>query len=199
MPYTKQLQNWIRNYPATFTLIAICVLVWLAEIVLGPNFVARGIFAPVVSGAEPWRAVTSVFMHNWTNPLHILFNMIALGFSGPIFEQIFGRVKYVSIFVISGVAGNIFMGLWYWVFGGGYAVVSLGASGAVFGLFGGLMVLHRRLGANAKGIYLTVGINLLMSFYIANLAWQAHVGGLIAGVVTTWVFIKYSTNRFPNA
>lgn len=193
---TSRLQSWMRANPVTFTLVLVCVLVWLVEIIAGPTFVSRGLFSPSLMFREPWRILTAVFMHNWTDPLHLLFNMIALVFSGPIFERIFGTAKYLTIFLVSGIFGNLFLGFWHLILGTNSVVLSLGASGAVFSLFGGLLVLHKQLGANARGIYMTVGLNLLISFYINTLAWQAHVGGLIAGIVITWVFVKYFKQRY---
>jgi membrane associated rhomboid family serine protease len=168
---------------------------WLLEVVLGSSFIWGGIFSPTVAIVQPWRFITSIFMHDPSSPLHLFFNMFAFVNCAPIFERIFRRTKFIAIFIGSGILGNIALWLWYSLFPSAQLVLSFGASGAVFGLFGGLIILYKRLGANANGILMSVGLNLLICFWIANIAWQAHIGGLVAGIGITYLFLNYTKNR----
>ncbi|HEY8728694.1 MAG TPA: rhomboid family intramembrane serine protease [Acidothermaceae bacterium] len=175
----------------TYTLIGINVAALLAEMAW-PNTIIR--FALVggvkgqaghgglgVANGEYYRLVTAMFLHssprsNAINITHILFNMWALSVVGPPLEAWLGRWRYLTLYLLSGLAGSVLA----------YAVASrfsfeLGASGAIFGLFGALFVLGRRLQFDMRPITTTIALNLAITFTVSNISWQAHVGGLIAG------------------
>jgi rhomboid protease GluP len=129
---------------------------------------------------EYWRLFTAMFLH--ANLLHILFNMWALYIAGSYFEVLAGRAKYLLIYFISGFAGNILA----------YAVgprngLEVGASTAIFGLFGALFVysLHNRntvAGMALRSMGFVIAINLFLTFTISGISWQGHVGGLLGGI-----------------
>jgi membrane associated rhomboid family serine protease len=114
--------------------------------------------------------------------------MYALSNAGPIFEKMLGAKRYLTIFLISGVAGNLLMLIWFAVFSYHGTVIAIGASGAIFGLFGGLVVLFRHIGQDATSLIVNVGFILLLGFLMSGIAWQAHVGGLIGGAVATYLY-----------
>ena len=133
-----------------------------------------------------YRLVTVALMHDQTSdlPYHLAFNMLALHSLGTQIESILGRSKFLVIFFISLLAGSITSA--YFLPFNGYSV---GASGAVFGLFGAILILGKRYGADMKSTLITVALNLAIGFTIPGIDWRAHVGGLIGGAVVTKVLI----------
>ena len=133
-----------------------------------------------------YRLVTVALMHDQTSdlPYHLAFNMLALHSLGTQIESILGRSKFLVIFFISLLAGSITSA--YFLPFNGY---SIGVSGAVFGLFGAILILGKRYGADMKSTLITVALNLAIGFTIPGIDWRAHVGGLIGGAVATKVLI----------
>jgi membrane associated rhomboid family serine protease len=114
----------------------------------------------------------------------IMFNMWALVVVGPSLEQLLGRVRFLAVYLLSALGGSV---LYYYTVPHGLAA---GASGAIFGLFGAWFVVARRLRLDVRGIVTIIAINLAFSlFFRSSIAWQAHVGGLIVGVLTTAAFV----------
>jgi membrane associated rhomboid family serine protease len=149
-----------------------------------------------VAHGEYYRLLTSMFLHEPPSAgntffLHILFNMWALFVVGPPLEALLGRVRFVALYLLTGLAGAVLA----------YVLTApnipeLGASGAIFGLFGALLVVGRKLRLNIQPIALTIGLNLVLSFSLPNISWQAHIGGLIAGAAlgAAWAYAP-RTNR----
>ncbi|NWF26836.1 rhomboid family intramembrane serine protease [Streptomyces sp. PKU-EA00015] len=132
-----------------------------------------------VAEGEWYRLVTSMFLHQeiW----HIAFNMLGLWWLGGPLEQALGRSRYLALYLISGLAGSA---LTYLLADPGQG--SLGASGAIFGLLGATMVLMRRLRYDMRPVIALLAINLVITFFWPGIAWQAHVGGLIAGAAIAY-------------
>ncbi|MFJ1871726.1 rhomboid family intramembrane serine protease [Streptomyces chartreusis] len=147
-------------------------------------------FSPTqgVAEGEWWRLVTSMFTHEaiW----HIAFNMLSLWWLGGPLEAALGRVRYLALYFCSGLAGSA---LTYLLAGPSSA--SLGASGAIFGLFGATAVLMRRLQYDMRPIIALLVINLIFTFGWSNIAWQAHIGGLVAGVVIGYAMVHAPRER----
>ncbi|MGW3678044.1 rhomboid family intramembrane serine protease [Streptomyces prasinus] len=141
-----------------------------------------------VAEGEWYRLVTSMFTHEaiW----HIAFNMLSLWWLGGPLEQALGRARYLALYLISGLAGGA---LTYLLASGSTA--SLGASGAIFGLFGATAVLVRRLNYDMRPIIVLLVINLIFTFGWSNIAWQAHIGGLVAGVVIGYAMVHAPRER----
>jgi membrane associated rhomboid family serine protease len=133
-----------------------------------------GTYLPGVADGAYWQLLTSMFTHQqlW----HIGFNMLALWVLGPQLELAVGRLRFLALYFVSGFAGAA-MVMW---FGPQYSG-TLGASGAIFGLMGALAVVALKVGGDVRGILTWIGINLVLTFAIANISWQGHLGGLIAG------------------
>ncbi|MDB1086279.1 rhomboid family intramembrane serine protease [Streptomyces sp. ACA25] len=128
-----------------------------------------------VASGEWYRMITSAFLHQqfW----HIGFNMLALWILGPNLEGALGRARFLALYLISALAGSTLSYLL-----AAPNQLSLGASGAIFGLFGATAVLMRRLKHDMRPILILLAINLVVTFLPGlNIAWQAHLGGLIAG------------------
>jgi membrane associated rhomboid family serine protease len=167
------------------TILVACVVVFIASIYLGLGgellrFGAQ-INAAVAEG-QWYRLFTSAFLHR--DLVHILFNMWALYVFGPHLERRAGSLAFAALYFSSAAAG----GAAYFALGsfGGAAV---GASGAIFGLFGAVLadaVRHRHTlvgRANLNQLLLLLVINAALPLVLPGIAWQAHLGGLVAGFV----------------
>jgi membrane associated rhomboid family serine protease len=167
-----------RDGLVTSILIGICVVAWLLELAL-PQFEIRfEMFPLAVSQGQWYRLITSGFLHgSW---LHILFNMWALWVVGRPLEAMLGRARYIGLYGASLLAGSTAA---YLLDPIGQA--SVGASGAIFGLFGALLIVYRRLNLNLGPILALVGINAVFTFVVPNIDWHAHVGGFIGGLIVT--------------
>ena len=131
---------------------------------------------------EYYRLLTVALVHDNSSslPFHLAFNMMALHQLGTPIEYLFGKAKFLAIFFFSLLTGSIASSLFL-----GWSGYTIGASGAVFGLFGALIVAGKYIGTDAKGIYAIVAINFALGFTIGGVDWRAHLGGLIGGAVIT--------------
>jgi membrane associated rhomboid family serine protease len=130
-----------------------------------------------VSGGAYWQLATSVFSH--VEVLHIAFNMLALYFLGPQLEAILGRARFLAIYLLSGLAGSTAV-MWLSHSNG----QTLGASGAIFGLMGALLVVGLKLRANVQQLLFWIGINVVFTVSASSyISWQGHLGGLVGGAL----------------
>ena len=138
---------------------------------------------PGVSDGAYWQLVTSAFTH--VDLWHIGFNMLALWVLGPQLELAIGRGRFLALYLLSGLAGSAFV---YW-FTPEY-VNTLGASGAVFGLMGALLVTALKVRANPQGILVWIGINFVYTVIgPGNISWQGHLGGFLGGILIAAVIV----------
>ena len=142
--------------------------------------------ANMQSYGQWYRLFTVALMHDQTSdlPYHLAFNMLALHSLGTQIESILGKSKFLAIFSLSLLTGSLTSA--YFLPFNGY---SIGVSGAVFGLFGAILVIGKRYGAEMKSTLITVALNLAIGFTIPGIDWRAHVGGLIGGAAITKVLI----------
>ncbi|MFG2309003.1 rhomboid family intramembrane serine protease [Streptomyces sp. NPDC048566] len=142
-----------------------------------------------VAEGQWYRMLTSMFLH--ASPVHIIFNMLSLWWLGGPLEAALGRARYLALYFVSGLAGSA---LCYLLAAPNQP--SLGASGAIFGLFGATAVLMRRLNYDLRPIIALLVINLIFTFNPGfNIAWQAHIGGLVAGVVVGYAMVHAPRER----
>ncbi|MFG2573531.1 rhomboid family intramembrane serine protease [Streptomyces sp. NPDC048481] len=146
-----------------------------------------GVLQGVAEG-QWYRLLTSMFLH--LTYIHILFNMLSLWWIGGPLEQALGRARYLALYLVSGLAGSA---LTYLITEPNEA--SLGASGAIYGLFGAFVVLVRRQRYDMRPVIALLVINLFFTFRWAGIAWQAHIGGLAAGLVIGAVMIYAPRER----
>ncbi|AZZ41247.1 rhomboid family intramembrane serine protease [Acidipropionibacterium jensenii] len=178
----------------TWTLIGICVLVWAVELTV-PGFIDDIALSAAAGREEPWRFLTSAFAHA-ENITHIGFNMWALWAVGRSLEGFLGRARYIASYLLSALAGSTLFVVMASPVPNGTAIVPgwydglVGASGAIFGLFGILLVVQRRLGGSTRPLWIVLGLNVALVFFIPDIAWQAHVGGFLAGLVTGVVLFE---------
>lgn len=183
----------------TWTLVVINVVCYLAETffenpVFGDGVLVGRLGSTLgVANGQVYRLLSNAFLHepigSGLGLLHIVFNMWALIVVGPSLERLLGRVRFLAVYLVSALAGSV---LFYLV--AAPTALALGASGAIFGLFGAWFVLARRLRLDARQIIVLIVINLGISFAVPGIAWQAHVGGLIAGAALTAAF-AYAPRR----
>jgi membrane associated rhomboid family serine protease len=184
--------------PVTYALIAINVIVFLVEIGtgsggfngLGGSVVAHGaLYGPAVADGDYWRLVTAGFLH--ANLLHILLNMWILYSLGQMLEPAIGPFRFSVIYFVSLLAGSF----------GALLIsknsVTLGASGAVFGLAGAAVMIMRSRGIDPmqSGLPLFIGINLLFTVTFSGISIGGHIGGLLGGAVVGFVLFDIGERR----
>jgi membrane associated rhomboid family serine protease len=137
--------------------------------------------AGIAFNHEYYRLLTGAFLHVaiW----HIALNMFVLVMVGPAVEAMLGRLRFTALYLLAGIGGNV---LAYVVKDANY--VSVGASGAIFGLFAAYWVLARKMRADTSAMTGTIVINLLLSVTISGISLWGHIGGLITGAVIGAVF-----------
>lgn len=165
----------------TYSIMAVAGLVFLLQQVV-PGFSQQITFYPLFTVLAPWTLLTAVFAH--ASIFHIGVNLLSLYLFGPSLEQMLGRIRYLVLFLLAGLGGSVAVMLLAPTGG------VLGASGAVFGLFGAFFVIMRGLGGNATPLLIVIALNLAMGFFFSNVSWQAHVGGLIVGSLVALVFMR---------
>ena len=184
---------------ATYSLVGVNVLVWLAGAVLAPGRggllgVSRlaaeyGLAAVPVAAGEWWRLLTSGFIH--ANVTHIAFNMLALFMVGPALEQVLGRGRFLLLYLAALLAGSLGALLL------SPGALTIGASGAIFGLFGALLVAQRMAGVplRASGILPILVINLVFTLATPGVSIGAHLGGLAGGALAGAVAFNRTLRR----
>lgn len=176
----------------TYSLIGITLAVYLLQWIPGLGLTNAFFFSPYFLTElqfEPWRAVTSVFVHSTSLILHIVLNMYTLWVFGQFLEHALGRWRYLALYLISGLAGSV-----------GVVLLAdplsrvVGASGAIFGLLGAFVVLMRRAGGNLTLLYVLLGINLALGLLGiitgSPVSWQAHVGGFLGGMLVGVILLE---------
>jgi len=188
----------------TWTLVALNVAFYLVEwaypkivdyLALIGSAYDGNIHAVVgVAHGQEYRLLTSAFLHEQGfggfGPLHIIFNMWALILVGPALERLLGPLRFLSVYLFSALGGAVMFYLLAPV-----NELGLGASGAIFGLFGAWFVVSRRLRVDSRSIVFLIVVNLVISFAVAGIAWQAHVGGLITGGLLTAAYAYAPRNH----
>lgn len=171
----------------TYTLIGLNVVAYLLELVNGRAWTLSYALLPATAADQPWTFLTSAFLHS--SVLHIAFNMYALLILGQYLETALGRARFLTTYLASALGGGVGVVLLTdptsqaWAF-----APVLGASGAVFGLFGAILPVLRRLGRSGGGIVAVLVINGVLGFILPNVAWQAHLGGFLTGLLLGLAF-----------
>lgn len=173
--------------PATVALVAANVLVYLVTVAQGPggmrpggDWFERGALVGVLVADGDWyRLVTAMFLQ--ASVLHLAFNMLALWWLGSIVEQALGTWRYVLLYFASGLAGSAGALLL-----SGPLAFTVGASGAIYGILGALLILEYLSTGSLAGPALTlIVLNLAITLAIPNISIGGHVGGLVGGVLAT--------------
>jgi membrane associated rhomboid family serine protease len=177
-----------RDGVVSMTLIGLNVLAFLLTLATGGNdgpifqhgamlssaFVNNsGDVVTGVDGGAYWRLLTSAFLHE--NVLHIAFNMYALYLFGPFVERALGRARFIAAYLTVSVGASVFV---YWL--SEPRALTIGASGAVFGLFGMALIFLLKAKQDVSTLLVLLAINAFLSTQ-GNISWQGHLGGFIVG------------------
>lgn len=146
-------------------------------------FQAGALVPALVAHGELWRAVTTGFLH--IGPLHLVFNMVALWVIGRDVETVLGRARFAALYGLSLLGGSALVMLTAALPSGDPYGATAGASGAVFGLMGALVVLLRRLRVPAGQALGLIALNVFITFAVPGISWQGHLGGLVTGAAVT--------------
>ena len=195
-----------RTPVATQVLIAVNVIVFLVETGAGADIGGNGggtiwrhgvLIGPALTGNDPfgvgtheyWRLITSGFLH--AGLFHLLVNMLSLWFVGSALEPAVGRVNFIFIYFVSLVAGS-FGALWFQPL-----IPTVGASGAIFGIFGALIVVARSRGIPIwqSGLGVVLVLNLVFSLTFRGISIGAHLGGLVGGLIAGWLVVELGERR----
>lgn len=181
----------MKQRSAVLTLITVICAFYLWELIdsgIIGTFALYGIDLLKVTN-EWYRLFSVALIHDNSNtiPIHLAFNMLALHSLGTPIESYLGRSKFLAIFFISLIGGSLASAMYL-----GYNGYSIGASGAVFGLFGAWVVIGRKIGAEVKSTLVIIGLNFVLGFTIGGVDWHAHLGGLLTGAAVTKVLLSSS-------
>ncbi|PPL19798.1 hypothetical protein GY24_04055 [Microterricola pindariensis] len=173
----------------TYSIIGLTLLVFVLQWIPGLGVTNALFFTPIAVSThifEPWRLLTAALVHSTGFILHVALNMYTLWIFGQLLERMLGRGRFLALYLISALAGSA-----------GVVLLSspttqvVGASGAIFGLMGAFLVIQRRMGGDARQLLVLLGINLVIGFIPnLNIAWQAHLGGLVGGALVGLIYME---------
>ena len=169
----------------TYALIVINVAIFALQFLQGIDTLAvdYGMWPiGIAMNGEWWRLATSAFLHG--SFLHIAFNMYVLFFLGPTLERILGHARFLILYILAALGGSVAS---YWF--SDMNTVSVGASGAIFGLMGALVVAGKRLKYDITQVLVLLGINVVIGFISPSVDWRAHLGGLVAGALVAAIMV----------
>jgi membrane associated rhomboid family serine protease len=176
----------------TYGLIGLNVLIYLITVAQGAGINSPGgalfadwvLYGPAVANGDWWRLFTAAFLH--ANVLHIGLNMLAVGWLGAPVERYVGHLRYLSLYVVSGLAGSA---------GALIATptgITVGASGAVFGILGALLIIeYQETGSITGQAFTLIVINLAFSFTVNGISIGGHIGGLIGGIAAMLALSRF--------
>lgn len=186
---TENFKQYTTYYPVVSTLIAANLILYVLTLLPGIGTLIQNYGIQLnyfIQMGEWWRIFTAMFLH--ANFLHVLFNMFSLYLFGPELERIAGKARFATIYLLSGIIGNVAT---YLLNDVGYA--SLGASGAIFGIFGafGALVYYTRhtMPMLRQLILPIILISVIMTFLQSNVNIYAHLGGLATGFLLGLVYL----------
>jgi membrane associated rhomboid family serine protease len=195
-PECSQQKTQVRNLRsmavepiATYILLALNVAVFFGA---ASSLDARDqmvLFGPSVADGDYWRLITSGFLH--IEIFHVIMNLLALFWLGRMIEPALGHARFVAIYFVSLLTGSLGVLLLSW------DSPTLGASGAVYGLLGAAIVMarNRNIGLMQSGLLPILALNLGITFLIPNISIGGHIGGLVGGMLTTFVIEELSQRR----
>ncbi len=182
------------GWPVTWTLIGICAgmwaLQWLTRLFTPYDLSTVLGYAPALTASQPWRMLTSGFVHAMPSPVHLVLNMYTLYLFGRMLEPLLGAWRMTALFLLSVVGGSVGVLLL-----GDPWVLVIGASGGIFGLFGAMFVFMRHFENNIVPITVLIVINLAFGFLVGGVAWQAHLGGLVTGAIVAALMLPRLRRR----
>ena len=190
-----------KNNIVTMSIIAINIILYIITAIMSKNIFdinayvllyMGGNYGALVSHGQVWRLLTCAFLHGGI--IHIFCNMYALYALGPQIEILFGRGKYIIIYFLSAIGGSLLS------YKFSPSSLSIGASGAIFGLFGAMVVfvlkykdkIPKKVLNNLFGVII---LNLLIGFNLQGIDNFAHIGGLLVGALVAFLFLMQKTRN----
>jgi membrane associated rhomboid family serine protease len=181
-PKARSGGRWGPTRPVlTYVLIAINVVAFVIQMASPRLEAAFVMWSPAVANGELYRMLTSAFLHSGIT--HILFNMFALFVVGPPLEIWLGRLRFIALYLLSAIGGSVLIYLF-----SPLNVPTLGASGAVFGLFAATFVVGRKVNVDIRWVVIMIVINLVITFTVPSISWQGHLGGLVTGGLVAYAY-----------
>ena len=168
---------------ATLSLITIICAAYLVEQLYPQFYEYTALYGPLVNSGEYWRLFSVALVHGGLT--HLFFNMFSLLVLGNPVEAALGKARFLVIFLVSLLTGSLAS-----VYLNSAPQVSVGASGAVFGLFGAFIAMRKMISEGVRDIYVIVGLNFVFGFILGGVDWRAHLGGLVGGYLTTAVLLR---------
>jgi membrane associated rhomboid family serine protease len=196
---------WARRARTAYIIFGLNILVYILMTLAGGStneatLLSFGVKSnPEIDSGEVWRFITPIFIH--IGLLHLAFNSYALWVVGPHVEKLYGAPRFLLLYVLTGVAGVTASYFYH------PEIISAGASGAIFGLFGVLLAFSFRYRKSVpqffsqsigKGMLMTVGINLVIGYMIPQVDNSAHIGGLVAGMLLAMIVPFERPGEAPN-
>lgn len=169
----------------TYSLIGINVAIFLLQLSVGVDQSAAnwGMWpVGIAANGDYWSLLSSAFLHG--SILHIAFNMYVLFVMGPTLERVLGHARFAVLYLLAAFGGAVASYLF-----SDLNTVSVGASGAIFGLMGAFVVAGRRLRYDITQVLVLLAINLAFGFIQPNVDWRAHLGGLVVGALVAAIFV----------
>lgn len=166
----------------TYSIIAVTALLWLVGLIPGVDLAQPLAYTSAYltpEHFEPWRLFTATLVHG--SIFHVGFNMLTLWLFGRVLEPAYGWWRFLLLWVAAALGGSMLVT----IIAPDTAVI--GASGAVFGLFGAYFTVMREMRMNTTSLLVLVGMNIVLGFVVPGIAWQAHIGGLLVGLAAGWL------------
>ncbi|WP_147680325.1 rhomboid family intramembrane serine protease [Actinomyces ruminicola] len=176
----------------TKVLVGACVLVYAGQMVY-PALTGWFDFVPALAAGQPWRFLSTALLHG--SLVHLAMNMWALWVLGNTLEPLLGRWRFTALTVLSALGGSTAI---YWLadpMTPAWITGTVGASGAIFGLFAAVFVIQHRFGRDTSTIVGLLVINLVISVLGANISWQGHLGGFLTGLAVAAIYAWAPRNR----
>ncbi|MDD2858712.1 MAG: rhomboid family intramembrane serine protease, partial [Candidatus Nanopelagicales bacterium] len=159
------------------------VFLWQLSLGIDQSATSWGMWpVGIATQGEYWSLLSSAFLHG--SFLHIAFNMYVLFVMGPTLERILGHVRFSALYLLAALGGAVASYLFSEM-----NTVSVGASGAIFGVMGAFVVAGRRLRYDITQVLVLLGINLVLGFALSGVDWRAHLGGLVTGALVAAIFV----------
>ncbi|MCF8554687.1 MAG: rhomboid family intramembrane serine protease [Candidatus Nanopelagicales bacterium] len=183
LPKTKFGGSFNTVPKVTRAILITCVSIFALSLLFGSFAISFGMIPAAIAQGEWWRLFTSTLLHG--SILHLLFNMYALYWLGPQLERSLGHMRFAALYVLSALGGSVAS---YWF--SDLNTVSVGASGAIFGLITATIVIGREMRTDVSQLVVLLGINVVIGFLQPGIDWRAHFGGAVTGAAVAFIYTK---------
>ena len=183
LPKTRFGGSFNTAPKVTRAILVTCISIFVLSLLLGSFALAFGMIPIAIAQGEWWRLLTSTLLHG--SILHLLFNMYALYWLGPQLERSLGHVRFAALYILSALGGSVAS---YWF--SDLRTVSVGASGAIFGLITATIVIGREMRTDVSQLIVLLGLNVVIGFLQSGIDWRAHFGGAITGAAIAFIYTK---------